>query len=295
MRISEAAVGKWPGILSALGVADEFLLNRHGPCPVCGGKDRYRFDDKNGKGGYYCGQCGSGDGFSLLMKINGWDFRQAARQVERIIGNVEAKPRREKADPRIRLRNIQEEACVASEAVERYLRGRGLTVVPPGLCQGLVDYYDKGKKSGRFMSMLGKVVAPSGKPLTWHVTYLKKGQKAPVSSPKKLMSAVSKISGGAIRLWPVAKHIGIAEGIETAIAAHEQSGVPMWSVVNSNGMKTFQPPAGVECVTIFADNDASYTGQAAAYECARRLVNAGLSVAVEVPPIIGDWLDVRQA
>src|SRR5690554_5454604 len=62
----ELALGKWPGILSRLGVDESFLLNRHGPCPNCGGKDRYRFSDQEGTGSYYCSQCGPGDGFDLL-------------------------------------------------------------------------------------------------------------------------------------------------------------------------------------------------------------------------------------
>ena len=50
MQIKELAIGMWPQILPALGVGRGFLENKHGPCPLCGGKDRYRFDDKNGRG-----------------------------------------------------------------------------------------------------------------------------------------------------------------------------------------------------------------------------------------------------
>ena len=47
-----AARGRWPEILAALaGLSGEQLSNRHQPCPLCGGTDRYRFDDKDGSGG----------------------------------------------------------------------------------------------------------------------------------------------------------------------------------------------------------------------------------------------------
>ncbi|WP_250206017.1 primase-helicase zinc-binding domain-containing protein, partial [Escherichia coli] len=51
MKVSQAvkaARGHWAQILPALGV--NILKNRHQPCPVCGGKDRFRFDDQEGRG-----------------------------------------------------------------------------------------------------------------------------------------------------------------------------------------------------------------------------------------------------
>ena len=35
------ANGRWKEILSALGVDPATLKNQHGPCPGCGGKDRF--------------------------------------------------------------------------------------------------------------------------------------------------------------------------------------------------------------------------------------------------------------
>ncbi|WP_308538738.1 primase-helicase zinc-binding domain-containing protein, partial [uncultured Pantoea sp.] len=63
MTVSDAASaarGQWPRILPALGV--KVVKNRHAACPVCGGKDRFRFDDKEGRGTWFCNQCGAGDG-----------------------------------------------------------------------------------------------------------------------------------------------------------------------------------------------------------------------------------------
>jgi hypothetical protein len=50
---------RWLDILTALGVPAKFLRNWHGPCPMCGGKDRFRFDDKDGKGTFFCNGCGA--------------------------------------------------------------------------------------------------------------------------------------------------------------------------------------------------------------------------------------------
>lgn len=45
--VSGAANGRWPHILSALGI-NVPSARRHGACPACGGKDRFRLDDKEG-------------------------------------------------------------------------------------------------------------------------------------------------------------------------------------------------------------------------------------------------------
>jgi hypothetical protein len=46
------------------GAGCEGHKNRHQACPVCGGSDRFRFDDKEGRGTWFCNQCGAGDGLA---------------------------------------------------------------------------------------------------------------------------------------------------------------------------------------------------------------------------------------
>ena len=65
MNTIERATGRWREILPQLGIETRFLVNRHGPCPLCGGKDRFRCDDRDGSGSYYCNQCGPGPGIML--------------------------------------------------------------------------------------------------------------------------------------------------------------------------------------------------------------------------------------
>ena len=84
----ERAQHRWPEILPQLGIETRFLTNKYGPCPVCGGKDRFRFDDKDGSGSYYCNQEGAGVGLTLVCKKNGWDFKRACDEVDKIIGTT---------------------------------------------------------------------------------------------------------------------------------------------------------------------------------------------------------------
>ena len=56
------------------------------PCPACGGRDRFRYDDKNGNGDYICQHCGAGDGFSLIQKCTHLSFPDTIAEVAAIVG-----------------------------------------------------------------------------------------------------------------------------------------------------------------------------------------------------------------
>ncbi|HIJ82990.1 MAG TPA: AAA family ATPase [Magnetococcales bacterium] len=87
-KIRNSARGQWPTILPALGMDQKFLSNKHGPCPFCGGKDRFRFDDKDGNGTYICGPCGPGNGFSLVAKILGLDLKRDFPRILEIVAEM---------------------------------------------------------------------------------------------------------------------------------------------------------------------------------------------------------------
>ena len=98
-ELLRATQGHWASILPALGVPAENLTNRHGPCPGCGGKDRYRYDDKDGMGGFVCGGGGEpihGDGFDLLMHVLGWSQAEAFKAVSDFMGLASSLPARQR-------------------------------------------------------------------------------------------------------------------------------------------------------------------------------------------------------
>jgi putative DNA primase/helicase len=294
-RTAEEAIGRWPGILQSLGVDPRFLSNKHGPCPVCSGKDRYRFDDKDGRGTWFCSHCGSGDGFQLLQRLFGWGFSEAAKQVDRIVGTVQAGAIVQARSEESKVETLRavwkaSRTVTKGDPVWRYLNRRiGIDMVPadlrlhPGM---------KHSDGGIYPVMLARMTYPDGSGASIHRTYLTQdGQKAPVSEAKKFMQG-KPLQTASVRLGPVGGRIGIAEGIETALAASRRFGLPVWAATNAVLLDAWVPPEGVEHVLIAGDNDASYTGQDAAFSLARRLVKEGYAVEVQIPGAVGkDWAD----
>lgn len=89
IAIRNASRGLWPAILTSLGVHSDHLKDRHGPCPGCWGRDRFRFDDREGRGTFVCGGGGellAGDGFALVQHVKGCGFAEALRLVARALG-----------------------------------------------------------------------------------------------------------------------------------------------------------------------------------------------------------------
>jgi len=89
--VKRAASGRWQDIARQFGIGDEYLTGKHGPCPKCGGTDRWRvFGDFDQTGGALCSQCGPsiGDGFALLQWWDGCDFPTALKRVADYVGVV---------------------------------------------------------------------------------------------------------------------------------------------------------------------------------------------------------------
>jgi len=98
--ILDAAAGRWPTLLMELGgLSSDQLTDRHQPCPACGGTDRYRWDQDDGPGGWFCNRCGgknhqggAGSGIDLLMRVRGWSLAEACSAVERHLGLAIERP-----------------------------------------------------------------------------------------------------------------------------------------------------------------------------------------------------------
>jgi len=211
-------------------------------------------------------------------------------------------------------------APAAKRLVAAYLRGRRIDPARAMHALGrearihpALPYLDgDGQCLGRWPALLTVVRDARGRAVTVHRTYLEERSdgtvgKAPVPKPKKLypIAEGEQLSGGAIRLGkPRAGVLGVTEGLETALAVTEATGLPTWPTLSASLLGVFAPPEGVHTVVVWADRDRpADNGKAAGLQAARilqqRLWSQGIRVAIRLPEMevpsfakSVDWADV---
>lgn len=328
-KVKLSARGHWSAILVALGISSAFLVDRHGPCPVCNGKDRFRFDDKNGDGGYFCNSCGAGDGFRLLMLMQRWTFPEALQAVANVLGLTpsstnssaacySSKPkvsifrRAVKATPEADQKAASYTSWLWSGScrIERgtpayeYLKRRCHGLYADMACESEVlrchpglNYKDGDQDFGKLPAIVAKVENLERDLIALRRIYLTAdGQKAP-GSCKRLTPALfpGASKGAAIRLFepePEGQLI-IGEGIETTLAAIHLWGTPGWAAGDAGQMESMElpPPNVVREVLIVVDHDPSGRGEVAAKKLGARLESEGRLVQLIKPTTMGADMD----
>lgn len=102
--VKAAARGQWTRIIPAVcGLRASILVRKEGPCPKCGGTERFCvYKDFDETGGARCNQCPNlqgkkCDGFSVVQWARKCDFTEAIRLVAEFLG---VKPKETKSKPR---------------------------------------------------------------------------------------------------------------------------------------------------------------------------------------------------
>ncbi|UMO88132.1 DUF927 domain-containing protein [Pectobacterium sp. PL64] len=87
-KVSAAAGGRWPDVLSQLGIEVPRHPTTLTPCPACGGTDRFQFDNLEGRGTWHCRHCEpeAGDGLALVMNVRQCAAMDAAQLVAEALG-----------------------------------------------------------------------------------------------------------------------------------------------------------------------------------------------------------------
>jgi len=331
--VRNTARGSWLSVLDNLAPEIKHAIEkpgkRHIACPVHGGKDGFRlFCDVNLSGGGCCNTCGpKPDGFSLLMWLHGWTFPEALSAVADVLGLstgtgsskriVQRKTHFEKSkssvnDGKIKslLRTVWQESKSIhhpdAEPVRLYLESRGLDGWLPDWTtiryHPSMQYRDEDNQVVGYFPAMIALVQKGNQSITIHRTFLTRdGCKASVDSPKKLMPVPSdrSIIGSGIQLGHPGRILSVTEGIETALAVIEATGMVTWPLISSTLVSQFVIPHRVEKLVIWADLDRSLAGSFAAQKLAERAKTQGIQVEIREPagPLPNgaksiDWLDV---
>ncbi|EOT8853305.1 primase-helicase zinc-binding domain-containing protein [Escherichia coli] len=282
------ACGHWPRILPALGV--KVIKNRHQACPVCGGSDRFRFDDKEGRGTWFCNQCGAGDGLKLVEKVFGVSAAEAAGKVNALTGNLP--PVAPAVIAAAEAKNDADRKAAASMAAKLMVKTRTATGnayltrkgFPDSECLMLTATH----KTGGVTYSAGDLVAP----LYDDTSALVNLQLINSEGLKRTLK------GGAVKgachiiegQKQAGKRLWIAEGYATALTVHHLTGETVMVALSSVNLLSLASLARQKypaCqIVLAADRDLSGDGQTKAAAAARACEGI-----VALPPVFGDWND----
>ncbi|MBK4785364.1 MAG: DNA primase [Pantoea sp. Pent] len=283
-----AARGHWPRILPALGL--KVIKNRHMPCPVCGGKDRFRFDDQEGRGTWHCNQCRAGDGLDLVKKALGISLTEAAERVNALTGNLPPVDEKvssltgtednEAARAAAALLAQQLVSSAQETAGNAYLSRKGwpeyvsLTLTQPQ--KVAITRYCYGDLIVPLHDMSGALVNVQLINAAGEKRALKGGQ----------VKGTCHVLG----TGKTPKRIWLAEGYATGLTVHNLTGDEVWITLSSTNLLSL---AGLGRekhpslpLVIAADRDLNGDGQRKAQQAA-----AACNGTVALPPVFGDWND----
>jgi len=182
---------------------------------------------------------------------------------------------------------------IGRSPAEAYLESRGLVLPESGLRYHPRAPLGRGALAVFRPALLAAVRDESGL-LAVHRTFLdlEPARLAGIPAPRR---ALGRLGQGAVRLHSAEEGVlGLAEGIETALAATQLTQIPCWAVLGNERFVRIAIPPEVRRVILFLDND--LPGRRAGRLARTSLQRRGFAVETRLPAARRtDWNDVLLA
>jgi phage/plasmid primase-like uncharacterized protein len=289
--------GQWQTVLNNYGCQLP-SGRKHGACPVCGGKDRFRFDDKNGRGTWFCSQCepNSGGGLLLLSRYIGKSVMDTAKE---LIGDIELK-----TIPKKKVHIVDHDAERAANIVQAK---KGAQLLMSSSVAGTHEYMNNKGLPGQYLVNGQSIYSKNGiiakgdlllvpvyknNELVNVQKITKKGEKRPLYGGD--MQGVNHVIDGLI------KNIAIVEGYATGITINKLTKFKTYVAFNAGNLEAAVKQAKLDhpesTLIVFGDHDEldiMHDRRPGEYYANKAADPFGAKVAL--PPELGDWDDYRQA
>ncbi|WOQ13812.1 DUF927 domain-containing protein [Aeromonas media] len=301
--VAAAACGHWPELLAAVGI-DIPSRGKHGPCPACGGKDRFRLDDKTGRGTWICNQCGTGDGLDLVGKVTGKSAKEAAELVAPLVGLSAGG-----LDPAERERIHQHQHAKAEQERKRGEQQRQKAACRAAAIirdcgQGNTPYLER-KGLGSHLGAVNRTLIreggenyPAGSlviPLTNEAGDLVNVQLIGHDGSKRYLAggqkveAFHRIEGGEL--------VAVCEGYATGVSVNSAISGTVYCAMDAGNLQAVAQIARHQHpearILLCGDNDEGTKGNPGKTKAEQAAIAVGGLVAL--PPVAGDWNDYHQA
>lgn len=235
---------------------------------------------------FHCFGCGaSGDVIDFVRQLHGLSFREAVAMITGACSPVATvrpkppKPTNPVACTTNYARSIwQSSGSIAGTPAAAYLRARGIHCRLPESLGFARLRYPGG--TALLPCLVALVVGPDNKIAGIQRTFVREDGSGKADVPTAKLS-LGRLSGGAIRLAPVAAHLVITGGLEDGLSLQQEMGQAVWAVTGEGNMASLVLPASVQQVTIGADADES--GALHARRAAERLAEQGRKVRIIRP------------
>ena len=283
--------------------------DRCGPCPRCGGDDR--FSIHVGDQIFNCRGCGGkGRGaIDLVMFLDGSGFKEAVATLAGVIPektDCSIAKQREQAvkQPNEEHPNGTGKLALAlwrasvdprGTVVEAYLRSRALDLPDEAAGEAIRFHPDcpfMAERSPAMVCLARNII--SNEPQAIHRTALAADGTAIKRNGKTFRMSLGPIAGGAIKLDPdedVTQGLCIGEGIETCVSGRQMGLRPVWSAVSTGGIEKFPILSSLDGLHILKETDGNGASAKAVEACARRWYEAGRDVIIVEPDFGNDLND----